>query len=409
MPNIDAANNRLLIKKAIEYISARLKEQPSIEQLAKHVGMSKYHFIRTFREYVGLTPKQFIHSMMLNRAKTDVKNSKSILESSLEIGLSSPSRLHELFVNIMGVTPKEWRDRGTGVKIVYGEGGTPFGDALVAYTPKGVCYLGFLDLQSRQAVYKKFFELWENAELSRDDAQAKGVLDEIFTQNANKKESNSQINIWKALLNSYIMHSEESEEAILSDLFFAKEADDAPNNENEIKTIIPCYKELIKSGVVGGYAHDATEEESVHFRKADKKDIPKLCELLAVLFSQEEEFAPDEDKQRQALNKIIENDSVGDIYIAEEEGSIVGMVNILYTVSTALGDKVAILEDMVVARACRGRHIGSALLDYAVSQTKEKGCKRVTLLADGDNARAHRFYEQKGFTMSGMVPFRLLF
>lgn len=409
MQNTNDTHNYILIKKAVEYINTSLKERPSVEELAKHVGMSKYHFIRIFKEYVGLTPKQFMHSLTLNRAKTHVKNSKSILDSSLDIGLSSPSRLHELFVNIMGVTPKEYRDKGAGVKIIYGEGTTPFGDALVACTQKGICYLGFLDEGGGQTVHKKFFELWENAELSHDNTEAQMVLDEIFTKNLNKKEANSQINIWKALLNSYIIRSEESEEAILSDLFFSKQTDTAAHNADEIKTLIPCYKEVIKSGVVGDYAQGVSEEKGVYFRKATFEDIPKLCELLAILFSQEVEFAPNTDNQRIALTKIIENDSIGDIYIAEEDGAIVAMVNILYTVSTALGGEVAILEDMVVERACRGRHIGSALLDYAISQTKEKGCKRITLLADGDNARAHRFYEQKGFTSSSMSPFRLVF
>lgn len=408
MQNSDDAHNYLLIKKAVEYINGSLKEQPSVEELAKHIGMSKYHFIRTFKGYVGLTPKQFMHSLTLNRAKTHVKNSKSILDSSLDIGLSSPSRLHELFVNIMGVTPKEYRDKGAGVEIIYGEGATPFGDALVANTQKGICYLGFLDKGGEQTVRKKFFELWENAKLSHDNTQAQTVLDEIFAKNINKKEANSQINIWKALLNSYIMRSEESEEAILSDLFFAKH-NEAADNTDEIKTLIPCYKEVIKSGVVSDYTHGANEEKSVYFRKATFEEIPKLCELLAILFSQEAEFAPNTDNQRIALTQIIENDKVGDIYIAEEDGSIVAMVNILYTVSTALGGEVAVLEDMVVERACRGRHIGSALLDYAISKTKEKGCKIITLLADGDNARAHRFYEQKGFTRSSMTPFRLVF
>lgn len=409
MQNSDDAHNYLLIKKAVEYINSSLKEQPSVEELAKHIGMSKYHFIRTFKGYVGLSPKQFMHSLTLNRAKTHVKNSKSILDSSLDIGLSSPSRLHELFVNIMGVTPKEYRDKGAGVEIIYGKGATPFGDALVASTQKGICYLGFLDEDSRQTVYKKFFELWENAKLSHDNDGAQRVLDEIFAKNINKKEANSQINIWKALLNSYIMRSEESEEAILSDLFFAKQTEMTTDNTDEIKTLIPCYKEVIKSGIVSDYTHGANEEKGVYFRKATFKDIPKLCELLAILFSQEVEFAPNTDNQRIALTKIIDNNSIGDIYIAEEDGAIVGMVNILYTISTALGGEVAILEDMVVERACRGRHIGSALLDYAISQTKEKGCKRITLLADGDNARAHRFYKQKGFTRSSMAPFRLVF
>ena len=107
--------------------------------------MSKYHFIRVFKEYVGVTPMQFLHSVTLNYAKEHIKESKSILESSLDMGLSSSSRLHELFVNLIGVTPKEWREKGRDVLITYGFGETPFGEALVGFTGKGICYLGFID------------------------------------------------------------------------------------------------------------------------------------------------------------------------------------------------------------------------------------------------------------------------
>ena len=129
-------SNYQLIEKAIKYIDAHFKEQPSIDVIASNIGMSKYHFIRVFKEYVGVTPMQFLHSVTLNYAKEHIKESKSILDSSLDIGLSSVSRLHELFVNLIGVTPKEWREKGKDVVITYGFGITPFGQALIAYTDK---------------------------------------------------------------------------------------------------------------------------------------------------------------------------------------------------------------------------------------------------------------------------------
>ena len=110
------------IEKAIKYIDENFKSHPSIDEIAKNVGMSKYHFIRVFKDYVGLTPQQFLHSVTLNYAKEHIKESKSILDSSLDIGLSSSSRLHELFVNLIGVTPKEWKEKGKDVEITYGVG-----------------------------------------------------------------------------------------------------------------------------------------------------------------------------------------------------------------------------------------------------------------------------------------------
>lgn len=140
---------------------------------------------------------------------------------------------------------------------------------------------------------------------------------------------------------------------------------------------------------------------------AVSSDIPELCLLLDSLFSQEAEFKPDIELQALGLGAIIEGDGIGDIMVAKDAGQIIGMVNLLYTISTALGSRVAILEDMVVAPQSRGLGVGSALLKYAIDFAKQKGCKRITLLTDNDNEAAHGFYQQHGFTESSMLAFRL--
>lgn len=140
---------------------------------------------------------------------------------------------------------------------------------------------------------------------------------------------------------------------------------------------------------------------------AVSSDIPELCLLLDSLFSQEAEFKPDIELQALGLGAIIERDGIGDILVAKDAGQIIGMVNLLYTISTALGSRVAILEDMVVAPQNRGLGVGSALLKYAIDFAKQKGCKRITLLTDNDNEAAHGFYQQHGFTESSMLAFRM--
>lgn len=141
---------------------------------------------------------------------------------------------------------------------------------------------------------------------------------------------------------------------------------------------------------------------------ASISDIPALCELLALLFTQEADFKPDREAQRRGLTSIITNPEVGFILVARQHGKIVGMVNMLYTISTALGDRVALLEDMVVSPSVRGAGIGSQLLEQAIQSARLNGCKRITLLTDASNESAHRFYQKHGFTGSAMVPFRLL-
>ena len=142
--------------------------------------------------------------------------------------------------------------------------------------------------------------------------------------------------------------------------------------------------------------------------KATHSDIPELVELLKSLFEQEAEFEPNSETQSKALSKIILDSKIGIILIAKDDDKILGMVNLLFTESTALGSKVALLEDMVILSSSRGRGIGSQLIDYAISEAKKAGCKRITLLTDIENTKAQSFYQKKGFVKSKMTPYRLL-
>ena len=145
----------------------------------------------------------------------------------------------------------------------------------------------------------------------------------------------------------------------------------------------------------------------VRVTQATTPDIPQLCELLALLFAQEEDFTPDAERQARGLGMIIGQPEVGRIYCARDADCVVGMVSILFTVSTAEGTRAALLEDMVVHPGRRGEGIGERLLDEAILRAREAGCKRITLLTDSTNQSAIRFYVRAGFVRSRMVPFRL--
>ena len=146
--------------------------------------------------------------------------------------------------------------------------------------------------------------------------------------------------------------------------------------------------------------------EEFDFRVAKTEDIPVLCELLWELFSQEVEFTPNKRSQEKALKKIIEDENIGDIFVAVKENKVIAMVNILYTISTALGEKVAILEDMVVFKEFKNQKIGSNLIEFTLDYLKKNSFKRVTLLTDSDNFNAHNFYKKHEFTKSSMIVFR---
>ncbi len=147
---------------------------------------------------------------------------------------------------------------------------------------------------------------------------------------------------------------------------------------------------------------------SLEITRAVAEDIPELCLLLEQLFTQEGEFEPDHLAQERGLAAVINSQEIGDILVARHSGEVIGMVNILYTISTALGGRVGILEDMVVLPNWRGSGVGSKLLGHAIESARNSGCKRITLLTDSDNDGAQRFYQRHGFSRSSMVVFRML-
>ena len=145
----------------------------------------------------------------------------------------------------------------------------------------------------------------------------------------------------------------------------------------------------------------------MHIEPASEADIPALGALLSTLFAQEAEFTPDPIAQQRGLLRIISHPEVGVVLVARQGAQLLGMVNLLYTVSTALGEQVALLEDMVVCAEARATGIGTQLLQAAVRTATASGCRRITLLTDESNHAAQRFYRRQGFEASSMLPMRL--
>ncbi len=147
--------------------------------------------------------------------------------------------------------------------------------------------------------------------------------------------------------------------------------------------------------------------DKIYVREATVNDIPQLCGLLAILFTQEADFKPDARKQARGLRLLLEQPETGRIYCATGGKTVIGMVSILFTVSTAKGGRAAWLEDMVVHPTRRSQQVGRRLLREAIRGARVAGCRRITLLTDNTNKPAMRFYERAGFARSRMVPFRL--
>jgi ribosomal protein S18 acetylase RimI-like enzyme len=147
--------------------------------------------------------------------------------------------------------------------------------------------------------------------------------------------------------------------------------------------------------------------DKVRIRPATAADADPLCKLLLLLFAQEADFKPDARRQLSGLRLILDQPEVGLIYCATKGKSVVGMVSILFTVSTAEGGRAAWLEDMVVHPNWRGKSVGAQLLHEAINRMRADGCTRITLLTDSTNSAAIHFYEKAGFIRSGMIPLRL--
>lgn len=245
------------IKKAIEYFDENYSEQPKLGDVAKHIGMSKYHFARIFKEYVGVTPMQFLQATTFSYAKEKLLKSKSILDTSIDLGLSSSSRLHELFVNFIGITPNEYKKMGENLDITYGFGFSTFGKTMLASTKKGICSLEFYD-DSYDEVLNRLKSSWKSANFIQDDKRVQEILDKIFINNEKTdifiKGTNFQINVWKALLNipkGKVLNY--SDVANLLGKPKAVRAVASAIGANHIGFLIPCHRVISKSATMAGY------------------------------------------------------------------------------------------------------------------------------------------------------------
>lgn len=142
---------------------------------------------------------------------------------------------------------------------------------------------------------------------------------------------------------------------------------------------------------------------------ANKDDLVDLIRLLNELFTQDIEFEPNFEKQKIGLEKILNNPEIGEILVYKTDLKIIGMVSLLYSISTALGGKVAILEDMIIDKAYRNKGFGKELLNEAIHFSRSRNCLRLTLLTDFNNNTAINFYKSVGFKTSEMIPMRLVF
>ncbi|MGB0449768.1 MAG: helix-turn-helix domain-containing protein, partial [Porticoccaceae bacterium] len=196
------------IAEAIEFINANAGQQPNLEAIAAQLNLSPYHFQRLFSRWAGVTPKKYLQILTVERAKQLLAEAQPLLAVSGEVGLSSPSRLHDHFVQLEAVTPGEYKTGGAGLSIDYAVHNSPFGEIFVAATARGICKLSFIDGDKEEIHIADLQRRWPEARLQRDNSGKLAVIESLFTDSQkidrplslHVSGTNFQVSVWRALL-----------------------------------------------------------------------------------------------------------------------------------------------------------------------------------------------------------------
>ncbi len=268
------------IAKAIKFIEENFITQPSLDQMAQSVHLSKYHFDRLFKRWAGVSPVQFMQFLTLDYTKRRLFESKSLLETALEAGLSGPGRLHDLFITFEAMTPGEFKNKGRGLKILYGFCNSPFGECLLATTPRGICYLGFFDSGEHSEALAQLLHTWPGSEFVESQAAVGRIVNDIFKTdkkmgsrpfNLQIKGTNFQINVWRALL-SIPEGCVVSYQDIASLIGYPKGMRAVANAIaiNPVAYLIPCHRVIAKSGKIHRYHWGSSRKKAIIGWEASK-------------------------------------------------------------------------------------------------------------------------------------------
>ncbi len=261
------------IEKAIHFIENNFKSQPNLDEIAESVHLSKYHFNRLFKRWAGIGPVQFLHFVTLGYTKKRLAKSKSLLDTSLDSGLSGSSRLHDLFVTFDAMTPGEFKKKGTGLNIDYSFYASPFGECLTAITKRGLCHLGFVQKNSRSDALNQLFDAWPNAVFSENSKSIDPLFNQIFNLHKTKetrpfnlliKGTNFQINVWKALLQipmGNVVSYQDIAEYIGRPKAFRAVA--SAIAINPVGYLIPCHRVISKSGKIHQYRWGPSRKKAI--------------------------------------------------------------------------------------------------------------------------------------------------
>jgi len=272
------------VGEAICFLEENFTRQPSLQEVADHVGLSKYHFQRLFKRWAGVSPKRFLQYLTIEHAKDLLRRAETVLDTTFETGLSGTARLHDLFVSVEAVTPGEYKSRGAGLEINYGIHETPFGDCLLAVTDRGICALTFLPDESKEAAIVDLQGHWGRAEMNEDGEITAPFIECLFAPTSRQdgdrqitlylKGTNFQLQVWKALLKipdgalvSY------GEIARLIGRPQAHRAVGTAVGSNPIAYLIPCHRVIRGAGTLGGYRYGTVRKRAMQGWEAARREL----------------------------------------------------------------------------------------------------------------------------------------
>lgn len=249
------------IEKAIHYIDQNFRRQPPLEEVARSVGLSEYHFQRLFRRWAGVSPKRFLQFVTAGHARDMLTSSRTVLDTAYDAGLSGPGRLHDLMVTVDAMTPGEVQRLGAGLVIRYGFHDSPFGECLLAATDRGLCGLEFLSGGDREAAVEWLRSRWPGATLRPDQEESAVTAERVFAPGDSEgpipivlRGTNFQIKVWEALLRippGEVATYGEIAERVCSNR--AARAVGAAIGRNPIAFVVPCHRAIHSTGAFGKY------------------------------------------------------------------------------------------------------------------------------------------------------------
>jgi AraC family transcriptional regulator of adaptative response/methylated-DNA-[protein]-cysteine methyltransferase len=252
-----------MVRRAIAFISEQWRQQPEIDAIAEAAGVSATELHHLFRRWAGLTPKAFLQALTLDSARKLLRDSASVLDTSYELGLSGPGRLHDLFVTHEAMSPGEWKSGGEGLTIHYGFHPSPFGMALVMATERGLAGLAFADPGEDKAALADMQRRWPKANYVKDTARTAPLARRIFDQELWRPDqplrvvligTDWEVRVWETLLKVPMGRlTTYSDIAAKVCTPAAARAVGAAVGKNPISFVVPCHRVVGKSGALTGY------------------------------------------------------------------------------------------------------------------------------------------------------------